>query len=564
MRVQLARTCLALGEQFAWIRDFPRAFAALARSRDILKRLEAEKPGDVSYRVALAECDKELGIAEGDGGERDRGLERLVEAESILKGLLSQSPGDFAYRKRLADTINAQGVIHFKHGNAAEALCAFRAFQEIGQLLLGDQRSGPRPVQLLDSLAHSYYNVGTVLYMNVRQKEAMEAFEKSLEYRSALVYATQVHDYQENLAMSLAEISVLQFRAGRVEEAFASIRRAIDILEKLVAEQPDQPRYHGLLGRALNILGFLYDEGLRDNVRALPAFKRARDEEARAVTDVPESDPYKSELIEILQNLGEQYADLGTPDAGLPHYRRAVLVRRQLLAARPLDRDRNLALADQLALLGTVERHAGHSAEAERSYEDAAAVLDPLASEAAADVQVRRGTLLIGAGLAAADQGRTAEALQLLRRAVETLTPFGSSAKGDPTPRWRLTEALWETARLLRSTGKSDEADRLDAERLALWKDRPPSELAGLALEETAQAARVGYGKLPANAEGENVRRLELEAAASNLRLAISQGFRDFHSLRRNPVAELLLSRDDIKTLIMDLDFPAWPFDQNH
>ena len=99
-----------------------------------------------SYRVTLAECDKELGIAEGEGGAPDRGLERLVEAESILEGLLSPSPGDFAYRKRLADTINAQGVIHFKNGNDAEALRAFRDFQERCQSLLDDQRSGPTPV----------------------------------------------------------------------------------------------------------------------------------------------------------------------------------------------------------------------------------------------------------------------------------------------------------------------------------------------------------------------------------------------------------------------------------
>ncbi len=481
VRVQLARTCLALGEQFAWIRDFPRAFTALARSREILKELVVERPGDVSCRIALAECDKELGIAEGERGEQDRGLERLVEAESILKGLLLQSPGDPGSRKRLADTINARGEIQFKNRNDAEALRAFREFQEICQSLLGDQRSRVSTVELLDALARSHYNVGAILYKHDRDR-ALASYQKSLDYRWTLVVATSANSFQENLAASVAEISVLQIQSGRVEQGFASIRRSIDFFERLVAVQPDKPRYHGQLGRSLNILGYLYDEALQDNVRALPVFERARDEVERGVAGVPDSDLYKFELIEILQNLGEQYADMGTPDAGLQHYRRAVLIRRQLMAARPLDRDRNLALADQLALLATVERHAGHSDEAARSYAEAVAVLEPLASEAAgADVQLRRGTFLMGAGLATADQGRTAEALQLLRRAVEILTPFGSSAKDDPKPRWRLTEALWETARLLRLTGKSDEADRLDAERLALWKDRPPSELAGLA-----------------------------------------------------------------------------------
>ena len=104
-------------------------------------------------------------------------------------------------------------------------------------------------------------------------------------------------------------------------------------------------------------------------------------------------------------------------------------------------------------------------------------------------MDVRRGTFLMGQGVAAADQGKTAEALPLLRRAVENLTPFGSSAKDDPTPRWRLSEALWETARLLRQTGRLDQADLLESERQKLWKDRRPGELADLAMDETKEAA---------------------------------------------------------------------------
>ena len=79
-------------------------------------------------------------------------------------------------------------------------------------------------------------------------------------------------------------------------------------------------------------------------------------------------------------------------------------------------------------------------------------------------------------------------------------------------------------------------------------------------MEETTEAARVGYGKLPVGQSAENVRRLNLDLASCSLRLAVSQGFRDFASLRRNRDAELLFSRNDIKALIADLDFPALPF----
>src|SRR5205807_549773 len=126
-----------------------------------------------------------------------------------------------------------------------------------------------------------------------------------------------------------------------------------------------------------------------------------------------------------------------------------------------------------------------------------------------------------------ADRGLDARAVTFLRRSVEVLAPFGTSATDDPNPRLRLTEALREAARVLRRVGQSDDADLLDAERRALWKGKPAGELATLALEETTQAATVGYGRLPVSEPAEAVRRLDLDLAADNLRLAVAMGFRD-------------------------------------
>jgi tetratricopeptide (TPR) repeat protein len=278
------------------------------------------------------------------------------------------------------------------------------------------------------------------------------------------------------------------------------------------------------------------------------------------VHDAPESEPYKRSLIEILQNLGEQSADLGDVTEGLPHYRRAVQIRRELLGASPGDRVRTLDLADQLAMLATVERHGGFAADAEHSYAEAVTLLEPLAPEAADPaVQVRRGAFLMGQGMSEADQGHDARALTLLRRSIEILRPFGASATEDPRPRQRLTEALWETARLLRRAGVPGEADRLDAERRALWRDKLPGDLASLAIEETREAARVGYGRLPLGGPAAAVRRLDLDLAAENLRLAVARGFRDLAALRNERDSWLLLTRVDVQPLVGEMGFPEDP-----
>src|SRR5262249_11399583 len=159
--------------------------------RDILMKLHGERRADASYRFSLADCDCELGVAEGEAGELDRGLEHLKEAESLLRGLLSESPADAVYRKRLADSLNGQGFIYSRKRQDAQALGAFRQSQDICEALLKVDRSGPVRAEHLNSLALSYFNMAAILSKsgNPDRGKVLESFEKALEYRTALVEA---------------------------------------------------------------------------------------------------------------------------------------------------------------------------------------------------------------------------------------------------------------------------------------------------------------------------------------------------------------------------------------
>src|SRR5205814_1433908 len=107
--------------------------------------------------------------------------------------------------------------------------------------------------------------------------------------------------------------------------------------------QPDQSRYHSDLGRSYNILGYLHDEA-RDNGAAIPAFQRAVVEQGRAVSASPDVDEYKDELSSELDNLGEQFVDLGQVADALPHYRRALDLRRELLRTHKASREYTIDL----------------------------------------------------------------------------------------------------------------------------------------------------------------------------------------------------------------------------
>ncbi len=182
------------------------------------------------------------------------------------------------------------------------------------------------------------------------------------------------------------------------------------------------------------------------------------------------------------------------------------------------------------------------------------------ATPADGELQVRLGEALAREASTLADLREPDKARALLDRSVKTLSDASVPSTEQARRRESHSAALWELARVLRVLKNTAEADGVDARRVALWQDRPPGELAALALKQTSLAALIGYGKTPMPPAALAVRKLDLDQAAANLQLAVARGFRDLPMLKSHPDSQLLLSRDDVEPLIMDMAVPARPF----
>ena len=148
------------------------------------------------------------------------------------------------------------------------------------------------------------------------------------------------------------------------------------------------------------------------------------------------------------------------------------------------------------------------------------------------------------------DLGQLKDALGLLGQAVALAGSSLRTAEDGKKPREYLSEALWNFARLLRESGQEKDASRLDAERIALWKKRPVTELVDLASSQATRADLIGYGATPVLPAGQKVRELDRGQAAANLCLALSGGFKEFDKLRANLDLVPLLDRADVKPLL--------------
>jgi serine/threonine-protein kinase len=553
---------LEIGNLQRKIGNLQGALDSLAQAQAILEPLTARRPQVALFQANLAQCLADTGVIRANLESTDQALAMLQKAKAIREQLIERSPSDLGYQISLAEVINELGYVLYKRLDYPAALQAFQEVQETCQSLLKQLQNGPKPVRILDWLARSYYNMATIQLRGDHKEQALRSFEQSLHYRSALVAAhPSVTAFQESLGDSYREIGALQHSAHQDDKAFASARQSLEIFERLVHSHPDRVGYHSDLARSWNLLGFLHDEA-RDNKEAIPAFLRAMAEQERVVAASKDVNEYKVYLSVHLENLGEQYVDLGQVDEGLPHYIKALQIRKQLHFGHPENREYALDLSQALSTIGGIQRHAGQASAARESLAQARELLDQLAAAHPGDAAISGslGMALTREAVALAEEQKPQAALLLLSRALDILTPQGSASKADQEDRERLSEALWQLARIDRALGISADADRIDARRVALWQDRPPGELATLALKQTSLAAMIGYGKTPVPSLALSVRELDLDQAVSNLKLAVARGFRDLRMLQSHPDSQILLSRKDLKLLMMDLIFPDRPF----
>ena len=108
---------------------------------------------------------------------------------------------------------------------------------------------------------------------------------------------------------------------------------------------------------------------------------------------------------------------------------------------------------------------------------------------------------------------------------------------------------------MLQALKQPQQAEHALAERIELWKKRPPAELLDAAIKHLTDASMIGYGKVALSGRAaEAVRELDLKQAAGDLKLAIELGLKDLGKLKSLPESGFLLSREDVKAAIKEFE----------
>ncbi len=417
---QLAACELALGKFQSLSTDYLAAMSPLNQSRAILERLAALYPADANYHSSLADCYIEIGIVYARLEHPEECLAIDEKARTIQRELIERFPDNVLYRKGLAENSNAIGFAHYKQLDYDAAMRAFREAEDTCQSIMKQQAGGRKPAWLLNLLALSVYNIGSLLKEQGHLESGLPAMKQSLGYRLALAEQhPSVTRFQARVAVSHREIGEVELALHENVSALQSFQKSVALYEQLVRMQPDNASFRIELALSLNWLGVVLDESRR-NLEAIPVFEHAVKELEDAIAKGKAADVYKVDLCLFLDNLGEQYIDLGRLTDGLPYYERALQIARELSAHQPEKRDLALELVKRLVALGMIRRHQGEPVAARPLFAEAKPVIDRFLGPSPGDVVLRTwlAVVLDNEANTFADLGQLERARPLLEQAA--------------------------------------------------------------------------------------------------------------------------------------------------
>ena len=462
-----AKTLIAIGMRQMKLDSLQDALSSLGQARGVLETLSARNPLDRSYESSLATCYSQIGVIQSRLAISDRGLEMLESARRIQQRLVKRDPGPIENHEKLAEIINDLGYVYNYRGDYGAALGAFGEVKEICTGLLNRVTTAHKPIRYLDLLGLSYYNTADILMRRSEYGKATASYENALENIAAITRShPSITAFKEKLGSTYRDLAISRHHEKQDQAAFASLDESFRIIRELLKAEPERAEYHFELALSWNVQGYLLDEANK-NREAIAPFEAACQEQEIAVAKSKGDRKYRQFLAQHLENLGEQYVDLGQAPEGLEYYEKALRIRDDLYRDSPDDRLPRWNSSTRSS------RSAGSSSTPGSSPGLAVPASGPVSywkprmaqNAEERDLGLRlASTLLLEANvLAASDKPKQAQAP--LEHALGWLRTRVSAAADDLQAREKFSEALWDMSVLSTTLGDLKRAKEASEQR---------------------------------------------------------------------------------------------------
>lgn len=277
-------------------------------------------------------------------------------------------------------------------------------------------------------------------------------------------------EIRQDLALTHDALGLLLGEMGRPKEAEASYRRILPMQETLVSASPTAPRFREALAKTSNSLALLLlDEG--PTAEAEDYLRKEITHFERLSTDFPDRPEYRRTLARGLVNLGILLQTRGNLTDAEKVYARAIELNDELAKAGPSVLQFRLDLAKCCHNLGQLLLDAGRLVDSEPLLLRALSLLEPLAAEHADAPRHRQALARTLDSLAELQQAKSSPEVEATyQRAVDLHQRLVSEFQGNQEYGRDLARCLGNFGTVLASAGNVKEAEARYRRALAILK----------------------------------------------------------------------------------------------
>ena len=484
------------------------AFVALSVSSVLIKR-ERDEARRQREQARRAVDDSYTRVAEEWLADRLDPLQR----EFLEKALVYYR--DFAGSDEADPTLGLErGRAHLRLGDVLrklgrhdEAESSYRSSIAI----LGPLADGaPADLGGRDLLAEANYRLGSEQATRQQAASLAEAdrlFRLAASTQEALLTTAPAPIRRVALGRTLTAWADLQRVLGRADDAEATYRRAIPLLQGAAADGPGGLMARHELALALDGQGFLRKERGRGDEAKAPV-RQAVEMFETLVAEAPARPLLRDGLAKSYNTLGLLLRDTGPPAEAEAVLKKEVALNRQLANEYPARPEYRRTLARALINRGIIDREANRTRDADAAYTEALALNEKLAADAPGDRKYARDRARCLSNLGELKAGRKGEAEPLYRKALKIYQALAAEAPG--VPEYRIDEAgvLQNLGTLLVGDGRGEEAIEALLQAVARFDELSvadpgdPGIRRGLARSLNSLGAAYAAGGRTADAEG--------------------------------------------------------------
>ncbi|MHC4394163.1 MAG: protein kinase domain-containing protein [Planctomycetota bacterium] len=424
------------------------------------QRNRAEK----NFRMARDAVDEMTRVAEQQlvnvsGTEQVR-RELLQKAQVFYAGFAEGNRDDEVVRQEIALAYKRVGIIYVELGNFSQAGEAFaEAIGLLEEITVEFPDVPSYRAELAECWSNHSYTV-TMSWGNGWQDQEIAGRRKALLILEQLVADfPAVPEYVQQLAATHSQLGYNLYDAGELEGAEMHHRKSLAILEKLYVDFPAVPKNlmgltHSHLWLGVHLLKSNELEEAEEHLR------EALELREQLLAEAPDSAWYRERLAHIKAYVGELLVRQGKAEEAEKEFREAIAIREKLIEEFPGHPEHRRRLGHLFRLLYGPLRDSGRVQEAEDTLREAVFHWEKLVGDHP-DVYHYRYFLsdsLVWLGEMLSETDRLEEALESYQGAVEVYEKVVADYPEIPEYREYLAEIYRSLGDVLEKMGRSEEA----------------------------------------------------------------------------------------------------------